>query len=176
MKVKTTKKGKKETPPKFIGRFGVGGKVFSFSNYTGIDLRNFAKENPNLPFELKPILAESKNQRGFFEGAICPLVAHYQEGMRSYDHKDQKKVRDWLKTEFNSEMVELGGKIHQVAQSTKHKLNDGFLERVYEWVDENYKPPKEALDPEKYKHWKDTVFPYGGPDNYLGYLMKIGIL
>jgi hypothetical protein len=41
---------------------------------------------------------------------------------------------------------------------------------------ENYEPPKEALDPEAFKVWRDTIFPYGGPSTYMDYLLSKHIL
>jgi hypothetical protein len=49
-------------------------------------------------------------------------------------------------------------------------------ERVLDWLIENYAPPQEAIDLEKYKHWRDTIFLYGGPPNYIDYPIEIGIL
>lgn len=174
MKLNTVTK-KREAPPKFIGRFKSDGGL-EFGLYTKANLKKFIKENPGMPFELKPLLPESEDQRGFFEGAICTLVAFYQRGMDYHNYKDVKKVREWLKIEFNGEMIEIGGKVHSIAQSTKNKLNDGFLERVQDWLQENYAPPEEALDTAKYKYWKDVIFSSGGPDNYIDYLREIGIL
>lgn len=177
MKIKTDKIIKaKEKPQKFVGRFSTDGNGLNFSDYTKWNLKKFIKENPNMPFEIKPIFAESSSQRGWFEGALVPLVTFYQEGMDYRNSKDHKKVRGWLKIEFNGELIEVGGKVHKVAQSTSQKLNLGFLERITDWLIENYAPPIESLDPGKYKHWKDTVFPYGGPETYIGYLLERKIL
>jgi hypothetical protein len=49
-------------------------------------------------------------------------------------------------------------------------------EGVLDWLIENYAPPQEAIDPEKNKHWRDTIFLYGGPPNYIDYLIEIDIL
>lgn len=173
MKIRVTNK-EKDVPKKFIGRFKKDGGL-DFGTYTLIHLKKFIKDNPGMPFELKPVLPESGKQRRFFEGAICPLVAFYQEGMDHHDSKDIDSVREWLKMEFNSEQVEIGGKVQKVAKSTKNKLGP-FLERVEYWLIENYAPPLEALNPEKFKHWKDTIFPYGGPDNYIDYLVELKAL
>lgn len=159
----------------FRGRFKLDGG-FDFGVQTLRLLKKYIKENPNRPFDIVPILPESKDQRGWFEGALCPLVTFYQEGMDHHNTKDVKEVREWLKTEFNSDLVTVNGKTHKIAQSTKRKLNLGFLERCVEWVTENYAPPQEALDPKKYDDWHDRLFMEGGPDNYLDYLIKIGIL
>src|SRR3954462_7054216 len=48
------------------------------------------------------------------------------------------------------------------------------MERVMTWLVENYQPPIEALTPKKYKHWRDAIFPYKDPDNYIDYLIDIG--
>jgi hypothetical protein len=86
-------------------------------------------------------------------------------------------VREWLKEEFNSELVIVAGKAHRVAKSTKGRETLGaFLERVADWLVENYQPPAQALDPEAFKHLRDTIFMSGGPDNYIDYLRECGIL
>lgn len=157
----------------FKGRFSKDGKGFVFSDFFRGKLKHYMRHNPNQPFTIEPILAESGKQRGWFEGGLCPLVAFYQEGLDHHDPKDVAKAREWLKVEFNSEIVALGGIAHKVAKSTKNELNSGFLERVVEYIVENFAPPDEALDPKKYKHWHDAVFPYGGPDNYIDYLVEI---
>ncbi len=173
MKLQATKTKPKQE--KFQGRFAPDGGL-DFGLYTKIHLKKYIKENPGMAFELNPLLPESNDQRRFFEGAICPLIAFYQEGMDHRDYKDREKVRQWLKIEFNGEFVELGGKIHKVAQSTKNRLNQGFLERVEGYIQDNYAPPVEALNPKSYQHWKDAIFPYGGPDNYIDYLVEKKIL
>jgi hypothetical protein len=175
MKIKTDKTKTKEKPQKFVGRFRVDGGL-EFGEYTKWNLKKFIKENPNMPFELKPIFAESSHQRGWFEGALVPLVTFYQEGMDYQNSNDNKKVREWLKIEFNGQLIEVGGKVHKVAQTTSQKLNLGFLERVTDWLETNYAPPQEALNPKAYKHWHDAIFPNGGPDTYIGYLLERKIL
>ncbi len=175
MKLSLDKTKEKEKPPKFMGRFRADGGL-EFGEYIKAKLKHFIKDNPNMPFELKPLFPESPSQRGYFEGAICPLIAFYQEGMDHRNSKDRDTVREWLKIEFNGEMVNLGGKVHRIAQSTKNRLNQGFLERVTDYVIENYAPPDEALDPKKYKHWKAAIYPNGGPDNYIDYLVALKIL
>lgn len=174
MKVNSPKK-EKESPPKFMGRFRPDGGL-EFGSYTKMHLKKFIKENPNMPFELKPQFPESTKQRGYFEGGICPLVAFYQEGMEHRNSKDVERVREWLKIEFNGEIINFRGKTHRIAKSTKNRLNQGFLERVVDYIIENYAPPMEALDPEKYKHWRDAVYPYGGADNYIDYLVELNII
>ena len=105
---------------------------------------------------------------------MIPLITFYQEGMDHRSAEDRHRVREWCKEEFNGEMVELGGKVHRIAKTTKGRDQlQPFLERVLAWVMENYEPPPEALNPDGYKTWRDTVFPFGGPDNYIDYLLSI---
>ena len=175
MKIKTDKIKNKEKPQKFVGRFKVDGGL-EFGTYTKYNLKKFIKENPNMPFELRPIFAESTSQRGWFEGALVPLVTFYQEGMDYRNSKHNQKVREWLKLEFNGELVTVGGKVHKIAQSTSNKLNLGFLERVTDWLIENYAPPIEAMNPKAWKHWHDAIYPYGGPETYIEYLLERNII
>ncbi len=174
MKLKQTKK-QIDKPGKFNGRFSEDGGL-DFGTYTKIHLKKFIKENPGMPFELKPLLPESVNQRKFFEGAICPLLTLFQEGMDYRNSKDVETVRDWLKIEFNGKLVNIGGKIHKIAQSTSHKLNSGFLERVIGYIQDNYGVSDDVLNPDMYKDWKDRIYPYGGSDTYIGYLLELNLI
>ena len=176
MKIKRDKNITREAPPKFIGRFGADGGL-DFGEYTKANLKDFIRKNPGMPFQLLPLTPESKDQRSFFEGAVVPLVTFYQEGLDHHNTKDRDKVREWLKIEMNGEIVIIGNKAHKVGQSTKNKLNRGFLERCIGYLEENYAPPPEALDPKKYQDWHDRIFPSGkGPDNYIDYLVELNIL
>jgi len=175
MKIKVANK-KREAPPKFNGKFGLDGGL-DFGSYTRQWLKKFIKENPEMPFELVPLLPESEEQRGFFEGAICTLVAFYQEGMDYRNYKDVKKVREWLCLEFNGELVVISGKAHRVAKTTKNALT-GFLERVEDWIIENYAPPKEVFITTYYKNWRDKLKPLGETktETFIDYLLEIKIL
>jgi hypothetical protein len=74
-------------------------------------------------------------------------------------------------------MVRIGDSVHLVAKSTKGRaVLNPFVERVLDWMQENYAPPAEALDPERFKTWRDTIFPFGGPDNFIDYNIETGIL
>lgn len=159
----------------FKGRFSSTGTL-TFGAYTRNKLKDFIKANPNLPFEIVPLTPESRKQRAYFEGAICPLVAYYQENLDFRNPENVRKVREFLKIEFNGEFITLGGKSVKIAQSTKRKLNQGFLERVIGWIEDNYAPPAEALNPESYKYWRDHVYPMGGPETYIEYLIEKNIL
>ena len=42
------------------------------------------RDNPGSLLKITPVLPESDKQRCFFEGAVVPLIVHYQEGL---DHR-----------------------------------------------------------------------------------------
>ena len=151
--------------------------TLDFGPYNRAKFQEFLKAHPGIRLKITAELPESGRLRRYFEGALVPLIAFYQEGMDHRDSDDRRKIREWLKREFNGEMVQVAGKMVVVAKSTRGRaaLNH-FVERVIDWLNENYSPPAEALDPEKYKEWRDTIFPDGGPDNYIDYLVEIGIL
>lgn len=133
---------------------------------------DFLKKNNGIRFKIDPLTPESRKQRSFFEGAVVPLIVYYQEGWDYKDSDDCKKMRGWLKNEFWAEFRIIGGKSVKVAKSTKGELNKGFLEAVIDWMnDQGYQT--ELLMPADYKHWKNKVFPFGGPDNYIDYLLEI---
>jgi len=175
MKINTRKNKDVDMPSKFQGRFSKDGGM-DFGPIIKIKLKQFIKDNPGMPFTLQPTYIESDKQRGWFEGALVTLVTFYQEGMDYHSSKDLQDVREWLKLEFNGRYITIHNKAHIVGQTTKHALNNGFLDRIVEWLTENYAPPIEALNPESYKLWKNTVYPYGGPDNYIDYLISLNLL
>lgn len=156
--------------PRFIARSKNG--TLHLGDYNARRLTDFLKQNDGMLIAIEPQTPESRKQRKFFEGAVIPFITFYQENMdhRNNDHCDQ--VREWLKMEFNSEMVVVAGKVKTVAGSTKGQLQKGFLEKVMDWMnDQGYQI--ELLNPKDYDHWRDTIYPYGGPDNYIDYLVSI---
>ena len=57
--------------------------------------------------------------RGFLEGGIILLVAYYQEGMHHRDPHDRENVRNWLKEEFNGELITIAGAVRKIGKSAK---------------------------------------------------------
>lgn len=136
---------------------------------------DWVRRNVGARIKLEPLTPESSQQRKFFEGALVPFIAFYQENISWEDPDDLKMVREWLKIEFNGKFITMGGRSVKVAKSTKGALNRGFLERVLDWAGEQgYQI--ELLSTEEYKRWRDTVFPHGGPKTYIGYLLETGRL
>lgn len=153
----------------------VNGQLSLGSEYNKARFTSFLKENNGMRLKIEPLTPESTKQRGYFEGAIVPFVTFFQEGYNYEDSEDLRRVREWLKLEFNGEQVNIMGKLEKVAKSTKGELNKGFLDRIMDWlVEQGY--PVEVLEPNKYKHWRDTLYPFGGPSTYIGYLLSINLL
>jgi hypothetical protein len=157
--------------------------VFRVTSDAGMDFgernrayfKQWLKDNSGALCKITPILPESNKQRRYLEGAVIPLVVFYQTGMDHRKPEDRGNVRDWLKTEFNGETVLIAGEAHKVPKSTRgREALNRFLEDVVGWLQDNYAPPVEALDPNSFKLWRDTVV--DGPDNYIDYLVAKGIL
>lgn len=153
------------------------GKLTFKNSYEREKFANFVKNHEGKRLFLTPTFKESDNQRGFFEGAVVKLVTYFQEGMDYRNSEDCRNVREWLKIEFNGEFAVINGISHKVGKSTKGKLNEGFIEAIIDWLEENYGIDRtKVLNPKEYKVWKDEVYPYGGPDNYIDYLQELGFL
>jgi hypothetical protein len=127
-------------------------------------------------FEIVPIVPESRHQRGFYHSAICALYAFFHERLDHRNWQDIQAVHEWLKVEYNGEYLVINEKAHRVAISTKGKLSDGYLHRCIEGLIENYGLDPRVLETSRYKHWRDAVYPFGGPDNYIDYLVDIKLL
>lgn len=142
------------------------------------NFRQYLKENGPCHLIITHEPEESRKMRRWYEGGLVPLIAYYQEGMDHHSYKDRLKVREWLKLEFNGEIVEIGGRAQRLAKSTAGRaVFNPFVERVQDWFVKNYEPPAEAVDPKKWKHWKAKVWPIpGSPRTYIDYLIATGIL
>jgi hypothetical protein len=161
---------------KFEARAKNGGLVFQ-SDSQRDEFRDFVKKNDGVRLKIEQITPESEEQRGFFEGAIVPLVTYYQEGMDRFNSRHLRQVRDWLKIEFNGEVVVVDKKAHKIALSTKGKLNDGFIERVIDYLVENYGiDPAKVLNPEAYKRFRDEIYPYSNYEDFIAYMKDIKLL
>lgn len=145
------------------------------SSLVSARIKELTKEGVKF-FELKPRYKESKKQRGFYHGAICALYAFYHDGLDHRNPSDLERVHEWLKIEFNGEFVTINGKANKIGKTTKGELNAGFLERCIEDLVTNYGLDEQILDTNKYKHWRDTVYPHGGPGNYIDYLVDLKLL
>jgi hypothetical protein len=143
-------------------------------DYTAKLFKKDLKENNGARYVVERITAESKKQRGFFEGAVVKLFCYFHERLDYHDWRDIRIARDWLMIEFNGEFIEYKGKVNKVAKSSAGKLNDGLVDKIIDYIEEqNGVDRRIVLDPEDYKHWRDTIFPYGGPSCYIDYLIDL---
>lgn len=151
---------------------------FSFgSEYNRGRFIDWSRKNKGQRAGISLLSPESWDQRKFFEGAVCPLVAFFQEGMNHRNWEDVKTVREMLKIEFNGVYVKIADRSTKIGGSTKGELNQGFLDRVIDWMEEQYGINRaEVLNPKEYENWRDTIFPYGGPDDFIDYMVSIGKL
>lgn len=134
-------------------------------------------ENDGARYTIERITPESIIQRGFYHGAVLRLWAYLNE----YNYKSHEII-DFLheeaKREFNGELIVRDGKKRRIGKSTKGKLNKGFIDKVIDYLEEEYAIKREeVLNPEDYKYWKNEIFPQGqGPDDFIDYLLETGKL
>jgi hypothetical protein len=154
----------------------IGGKMAIHGGYKKIGFKEEIKENPNAKWTLTRITPESDKLRGFYHGAIIPLWAY----LNNLDHTDSN-VLDFLhheaKKEFNGEVVMIDNKPTKFGKSTKGKLNSGYIERIIEYLEENYAIDRlQVLDSEHYKDFRDRVYSSGEFDTYIDYLVFLNRL
>lgn len=130
------------------------------------------KENPGARYRIERITPESRKQRGFYHGAVLSLWAY----LNGWDYKDHEII-DFLhheaKKEFNGEMVMLDGRKIIRGKSTKGKL-EKYLDRIIDYLEEEYAIDRNVvLNNNEYKKWEDTIYPFGGPEHYLDYLIEL---
>lgn len=156
-----------QSDPEGTGALSLG------SDYNRARFKDFLKKHPGIRLKIDPYTPESRKQRGFFEGAIVPFVTFFQDNLDYNDTDDLKRVRHWLKTEFNGGFLVIGGKSIKVPKSSKGELNRGLLERIMDWCGEQGYPV-DLLNPEDYKDWRDRIYATGGPGTYMDYLVECG--
>ena len=91
----------------------------------------------------KDLEVESSKQRGFLEGAVIPLWI-YLDGNDYKDTIKQKQYHEYMKEEFNPEMVKISGKMVKVGASTKGQLSGeyGIVNKVIDRQNGSIKPNK----------------------------------
>ena len=156
----------------------IDGKQNMGSEYLRNKYADDLAKNPGARYKIERITPESRKQRGFFEGAVVPLVTYFQDRMDYKKSDDNRVVREWLKLEFNGDLKSINGKTHRIAKSTKGELNNGILDKIIDWVEENYGIDRmEVLNPDRYQRWIDEIFSFtDGPDHYIDYLVSINKL
>lgn len=140
------------------------------------NFRKFLLNHEGVKIEFNPVLPESRKQRGFYHGAVLPLWAY----LNNWDYHD-KDILDFLhheaKKEFNGEMVMMDKKMVVRGKSTKGELGKGFLERVVDYLVDNYGiNPMSVLNPEMYKDFRDRIYGNGQYEDYISYLEALNLL
>lgn len=147
-------------------------------DYQHAKLLKELRENPNSPIVISSLLPESRQQRRYLEGGLIPLFVFFQGN----DYTDLSVIAsaraDILKEVLGVKHTNaITGEVEKIAQSSKGREN---LNKVCEWLLDylvvNFDCPHEATDHELYKKWRDSVYPYGGPDDYITYLLELNIL
>jgi len=125
---------------------------------------------------------ESRKIRGFYEGGVIALWV-FLDGNDWRNSRISQHYHQEANKEFNGEMIMRGGKPEKIGLTSKGLLagENGMIEKVTLYIIEQYGIDEqhlrnEILNPEKYKHWRDTLYPYGGPETYIEYLLSIGKL
>ena len=149
------------------------GELKMESEFMRENFKKFLKKYEGIRIAFMPVLPESKSQRKFFEGAVVSMVTFFQEGLDHRNYQDLELMRERLKIEFNGEFVMLKGKgLERVGKSTSGQLKV-FIDKVIDWLEEQYGINRmEVLNPDVYKKWRDEIFPFGGPDNFIDYLVE----
>lgn len=151
--------------------------TIAMTPYQDATKRQFAKANAGkrIRLTLSPFTPESSSQRGFYHGAVIALWVH----LDGNDYRNASILADYhevAKLEFSPAIVIVHGHAKKIGKSTKGNLN-AHIEKCIDFLIEQYGiNPMEVLNPDDYKLWKDTIYPYGGPDNFISYLISIGKL
>lgn len=159
---------------KFQGEFVNGG--MNFGSNTEV-LKDYSKKHEGQRFDLIPYTPESKYQRNFYHGAILKLWA-YLDGKDYTDDSVIDQYHETAKIEFNGEIFTTGKLIsHKIGKSTRGELNKGYLERIIDYLEENYAIKREeVLNPLHYKDFRDRIYMQGKYKDYIVYLVDLRLL
>jgi len=167
---------------KIIGKI-INGKL-EIGDYNRAKLNDFLKDKKNQgrKIAIQDRAPESRKQRAFYHSAVLTLWAY----LNGQDYKDGDEIgflHEHAKREFNGEIVLVEGKPVKRGKSTTGLLsendqaNSGYIDRVVTYLEENYGIDRtKVLNPEHYKTWRDEIFSFGKQDNYIDYLLEIGLL
>ena len=138
--------------------------------------KQFLLENKGIRLKIEPVTPESRGQRAFYHGAVIPLWA-YLDGKDYKDNLVLDQLHDIAKREFNGEVLVVYGKAYKVSKSTKGLLNKGFLERVIDYLVENYGIDQGVvLNPNLYVKFRDEIYPYSNYDTFIDYMEDIKLI
>jgi len=148
-----------------------------FGDYNRKLVKDRLKEDVGARWKLVKITPESNKQRKFFEGAVIPLACYFHEKLDHKNNIDCEIMREWLKIEWNGELLEKDGKLHKIGMSTKGKLggDKGLIDKIIDDMEEQNGMELRSfiLNEKEYKNWRDSIFPFGGPDTWIDYCISI---
>lgn len=147
------------------------------TDYMSSHFQDFLKKNEGARVHVEPVTIESKKIRKFYHGAVIPLIAY----LNNLDFKNSSvraSIHEYLKIEFNGELIEIGGNVRKIGKTTRNQLNSGFLEGVIQWVEEQYGlNRKDVLDSDEYFKWRDELYPFTDcPETFIEYLKSLNKL
>lgn len=147
------------------------------NDYQRDKFRQLLKENEGIRVKIELDTPESTNQRAFYHGAVLPLWA-YLDGKDYRDGDILNQLHEIAKREFNGEIIMIHGKPEKVGKSTKGLLRSGYLERVIDYLVENYGIDQGlVLNPELYKKFRDEIYPFDTKyDTFIEYMKDLNLL
>ncbi len=162
----------------FLARAQPDGAL-EMSDYQRLTMRQYIKDNAGsrMRLTIDKETPESNKQRAFYHGAIIPLWAYYN----GQDYKDSHvlaQLHEVAKLEFNPEVIFVDGRERKIGKTSKGKLNEGYLERIIDYLTEQYAvDPSKELNPDTYKHWRDTIYPFDTKyDTFIEYLIDMKLI
>jgi len=159
-------------------------KKMSFSDYNSRKWHDYVEDpkNEGRTIVVQDRVPESKEQRGFYHGAVLRLWGY----LNGWDYRDSNVIEflhEEAKREFNGTIEILDGKKKKVGQSTKGLLgendqqNSGYIERIISYLEENYSIDRQkVLNTEDYQDFMDRIYSVSDYDDYIAYLVELGHL
>lgn len=146
------------------------------TEYNRARFKQDLRENDGARYRIERMTPESRDQRGFFEGAVIPLWV-YLDGNDWRNSNIVKHYHNESKKEFNGDFIIRAGQKEKIGKSTKGILNKGFLDKVIDFLEEQYGIERiEVLNPETYKRWRDELYGTGETDDFIEYMVETGML
>jgi len=126
------------------------------SEYARALFLDYRKENKDERYRLIPDKKYSREQQGFYYGAVIPSFAEWSDNYDENNPDHLLQIHDLMKLEFNGTfLTNLAGKSTKIGKSTtsmNKKDYSAFLERIEHYYDQNQIPFPSA---ELYLRWVD---------------------
>ncbi len=152
--------------------------ALDMTEYQRKDLRQFIKDNTGkrLRLVIDMLTPESRKQRAFYHGAVLCLWA-YLDGNNYRSAEVMSHYHEVAKRQFNPGVIMIHGVPEMVGMSSKGELNDGYIEKIIDYLEDNYGiVPAKVLNPEHYKYFRDKIYGFGKYETYIEYMKDEGLL